>query len=85
MKRSVMFEWNVQLDLSGEAATKMLGLLVTELLFEILCQSAWTMAIWVIRGCEGMGDIPGVRGGFRGVCRFHAIETRLTQELRLKV
>ena len=24
------------------------------------------MAIWVIRGCEGMGDIPGVRGGFRG-------------------
>ena len=24
------------------------------------------MTIWVIRGCKGVGDIPGVRGGFRG-------------------
>ena len=24
------------------------------------------MTVWVIRGCEGVGDIPGVRGGFRG-------------------
>ena len=24
------------------------------------------MAIRVIRGCKGVGDIPGVRGGFRG-------------------
>ena len=24
------------------------------------------MAIWVIRGCEGVGDIPGIQGGFRG-------------------
>ena len=24
------------------------------------------MTIWVIRGDEGVGDIPGIRGGFRG-------------------
>ena len=24
------------------------------------------MTIWVIRGDEGVGDIPGIQGGFRG-------------------
>ena len=24
------------------------------------------MTIWVIHGDEGVGDVPGVRGGFRG-------------------
>ena len=34
-----------------------------ELLLEVLSQSTWTMTIWVICGDEGVGDIPGVRGG----------------------
>ena len=32
-------------------------------MLEVLCESTWTMAVWVIRGDEGVGDIPGVRGG----------------------
>ena len=37
-----------------------------ELLLEVLGESTWTVAVWVIRGDEGMGDIPGIQGGFRG-------------------
>ena len=33
----VMFEWNVQLDLSGEAVTKSFGPLMTKLLLKVLC------------------------------------------------
>ena len=33
-----------------------------ELLLQVLGQSTRAMAIWVIRGDEGVGDIPGVRG-----------------------
>ena len=66
-KACVTFGLNVQLDLSGEAATKSLSSLCAELLFEVLGESTWTMAIRVIRGDEGVGDFPGVRGGFRGV------------------
>ena len=43
-----------------------------ELLLQILGQSARVVTIWVIRGDEGMGDIPGVQG-VQGVCRFCAI------------
>ena len=43
------------------------------------------MTIQVICGDEGVGDIPGVQGGFQGVCRFCATKTRLIQELRLRV
>ena len=32
-----MFEWNVLLDLSRGAATKMFGSLVTKLLLQVLC------------------------------------------------
>ena len=32
----VTFKWNVLLDLSGEAATKTLGSLVTKLLLQVL-------------------------------------------------
>ena len=32
------------------------------------------MGVRVIHGDEGMGDIPGVQGDFRGVCRFCTIE-----------
>ena len=66
-KAVVTFGLNVRLDLSGEATTKSLSSLYTELLFEVLSKSTWTVTIQVIRGDEGVGDIPGVQGGFRGV------------------
>ena len=63
----VTFGLNVRLDLSGKATTKSLSSLGTELLLKILGESTWVMAIWMIRGDEGVGDIPGVRGGSGGV------------------
>ena len=45
----------------------MLGSLMTELLLQVLSQSARVMTIWVIHGDEGMGDIPGVRGVSEGL------------------
>ena len=60
---SVTFELNVRLDLSGKATTQSLRSLCTKLLFKILGESTWAVAIWVIRGDEGVGDIPGIRGG----------------------
>ena len=59
---AVMFKWNVLLDLSGEAATKTFGSLMTELLLQILSQSTRAMTVWMIHGDEGVGDIPGIRG-----------------------
>ena len=82
---SVTFGLNVRLDLSGKATTKSLCALCTKLLLKILGESTWTVAVRVIRGDEGVGDIPGVRGGSgesSGV--LHNI-ARLTQELRLRV
>ena len=58
----VTFELNVLLDLSGEAATKVFGSLVPEFLLQVLSESTGTVAVWVIRGDEGVGDFPGVRG-----------------------
>ena len=76
----VTFGLNVRLDLSGKATTKSLSSLCTELLFKVLGESTWTVAIWMIRGDEGVGDIPGVRGGFRGVfgvsAQCSSIDTR---------
>ena len=43
--------------------TKSLCPLKTELLFKVLGESTWAMTVWVICGDEGVGDIPGVRGG----------------------
>ena len=31
-------------------------------MLQVLSVSTWAVAIWVIRGDEGVGDIPGVRG-----------------------
>ena len=42
--------------------TKPLRLLQTKLLLQVLGESTWTVTIRVIRGDEGVGDIPGVRG-----------------------
>ena len=64
--RSVTFGLNVRLDLSGKATTESLSSLCTELLFKVLGESTGAMTIRVIRDDEGVGDIPGVRGGFKG-------------------
>ena len=42
------------------AATKTFSSLTTELLLQVLGQSTWAMTVWVIRGDEGVGDIPGI-------------------------
>ena len=59
---SVTFGLNVRLDLSWEATTKSLSPLQTELLLQVLGKSTGTVAIRVIHGDEGVGDIPGVQG-----------------------
>ena len=56
-----------------------------ELVLKILGESTGTMTVWVIRGDEGVGDIPGVRGGSGESERILRNVARLTQELRLKV
>ena len=56
------------------AVTKTLGTLQTQLLFKVLGESTWFMGIWVIRDDGGVGDVPGIRGGSGGVCRFCALE-----------
>ena len=75
-----MFGLNVRLDLSGKATTKSLGTLCAKLLFKILGESTWTVAVWVIRGGEGVGDIPGVRGdsgeSLRSSAQYSSIDTR---------
>ena len=75
----VTFGLNVRLDLSGKATTKSLCLLQTELLLKVLCESTWTVTIRVIRGDEGVGDIPGVQGGSGGSvgsAQYSSIDTR---------
>ena len=59
----VTFGLNVRLDSSGKATTKSLGSLGAEPVLQVLSESTWTVRIRVIRGDEGVGDIPGVRGG----------------------
>ena len=44
------------------ATTKSLSSLEAELMLQVLSESTWIVRIWVIRGDEGVGDIPGVRG-----------------------
>ena len=66
MSVSVTFELNALLNLSWQATTKSLSPLRTKLVLQVLSESTRVMAIWVIRGDEGVGDIPGVRGGSRG-------------------
>ena len=81
----VTFELNVQLDLSRKATTKSLRSLCMKLLLKVLSESTWTMAVWMIRGDEGMGAIPGVRGGSGESLEILRNMARLTQELRLRV
>ena len=59
----VTFGLNVRLDLSGQATTESLRALGTKFLLKILGEGTRTVAIWVIRGDEGVGAFPGVQGG----------------------
>ena len=54
-------------------------------MFEILGEATWTMTIRMIRGDEGVGAFPGVRGGSGESAVGPRNIARLTQELRLKV
>ena len=75
----VMFEWNALLNLSRRAVTKTFSSLETELLLRVLCKRTRTMTVGVIHGDEGVGDIPGVRGGSGGLqvqCNKDLIDTR---------
>ena len=72
MDEIVTFEWNVLLDLSRVAATKTFGLLLTQLLLEVLSKSTWIMGVWVIHGVQGRGRYPRHTRWIQGVCRFCA-------------
>ena len=56
-------EQSVQLERNRKATTKSLCALCMKLLLKILSERARAVTVWVIRGGEGVGDIPGVRGG----------------------
>ena len=56
----VTFGLNIRLDLSRKATTESLCLLCTEFMLQVLSESTWAVAIQVISGDEGVGDIPGV-------------------------
>ena len=40
--------------------------LYLKLMLQILCESGWFVGVRMVQGCEGVGDIPGIQGGFRG-------------------
>ena len=56
-----------------------------KLLFKVLGEGTRTVAVWVIRGDEGVGAIPGVRGGSGESLGVQRNLAQLSQELRLKV
>ena len=70
IKQHVTFGLNVRLDLSREATTKSLGSLCAQPGFEILGESAGTVAIRVIRGVSGAWEMSQayavVQGSLRG-------------------
>ena len=44
------------------ATTPSFGTLYLELALQVLCESRGAGGVWMVQGCEGVGDIPGVRG-----------------------
>ena len=42
--------------------TLMLCTLYLKLMLQILCESSWFVGVWMVQGCEGVGDIPSIRG-----------------------
>ena len=63
MTQGVMFQKNIQLNLSRVAMTLLFGTLHLKLALQVLCESSGFMGICVVQGHESMGDIPGVGGG----------------------
>ena len=63
----VTFKLNILLSLSGVAVTKMFHALFVQLLLQVFGESMRLVTIWMIHGCEGVGDIPGIRGGSGGL------------------
>ena len=45
-------------------------MLLSEFLLEILSESTGFVGIWVVQGCKGVGDIPGIQGDSRGIGMF---------------
>ena len=68
-----------------KAATQSLRTLCTKLVLKILGEGTRTVTVWVIRGDEGVGDIPGIQGGSGESEEVLRNVARLSQELRLKV
>ena len=52
------------------ATTLLLNTLLSEFLLKILGESAEFVGIWMVQGCEGVGDIPGIQGDSSGICMF---------------
>ena len=50
--------------------TLALRMLHLKLVLQILGESRRFVGVGVVQGCKGMGDIPGVLGDSRGICRF---------------
>ena len=48
------------------ATTLLLNTLLSEFLLKILGESTEFVGIWMVQGCKGVGDIPGIRGGSGG-------------------
>ena len=44
------------------ATVSSLGTLYLKLTLQILSEGGGTLSVRVVQGCEGVGDIPGVRG-----------------------
>ena len=44
------------------ATTSLFGTLYLKLALQVLSEGGWTLSVRVVQGCEGVGDIPGVRG-----------------------
>ena len=44
------------------ATTPLFGTLRSKLALQVLSEDGWIVSVWMVQGCEGVGDIPGVRG-----------------------
>ena len=56
------------------ATASSLGTLYLKLVLQILSEGGGALSVWVVQGCEGVGDIPGVRGvqgGSAGSVRYY--------------
>ena len=66
--------------------TSTLCTLYLELTLQVLCESRWFISVRVVQGCEGVGDIPGVRGVQGGICMFRVsrLDWHKNSDLRSK-